>query len=111
MRWQAPAVGAAPLLPGLLPTAAHAAAPNRPDFPLVKGGAAVDLFVDSADDPAVVRAAGDLQADVERVSGVRPHLRHTVPENAARLVLVGTIGASPVIDRLIARTSGWTSPG
>ncbi|MFD5128718.1 glycosyl hydrolase 115 family protein [Streptomyces olindensis] len=99
------AVGAAPLLaPSLLPAGAAAAAPSaRPDFPLVQGGTAVDVFVDAADDPAVVRAAGDLQADVERVGGVRPRLLHSVPERAGLLVLVGTIGASPVIDRLVRR--------
>ncbi|MEU2268346.1 glycosyl hydrolase 115 family protein [Streptomyces olindensis] len=99
------AVGAAPLLaPSLLPAGAAEAAPSaRPDFPLVQGGTAVDVFVDAADDPAVVRAAGDLQADVERVGGVRPRLLHSVPERAGLLVLVGTIGASPVIDRLVRR--------
>ncbi|MET9970097.1 glycosyl hydrolase 115 family protein, partial [Streptomyces sp. NPDC006356] len=97
------AVGAAPLLPGVLPTAARAAS-DRADFPLVQGGTAVELYVDAADDPAVIRAAGDLQADIERVSGVRPVLRHTLPEQAAAgLVLVGTLGASPVLDRLVAR--------
>ncbi|TPQ22775.1 glycosyl hydrolase 115 family protein [Streptomyces sporangiiformans] len=97
------AVGVVPLLPGVLPASAHATESDRPDFPLVRDGAAVDLFVDSADDPAVLRAAGDLQADVERVSGVRPRLLHTVPEKAECVVLMGTIGASPVIDRLIGQ--------
>jgi hypothetical protein len=96
------AVGLAPLLPGVLPPAARAAS-RRPDFPLVRDGVAVDVFVDAADDAAVIRAAGDLQADVERVSGVRPALRHTLPERAAGLVLVGTLGASPVVDRLVAQ--------
>ncbi|GAB2729936.1 glycosyl hydrolase 115 family protein [Streptomyces bullii] len=98
------AAGVAPLLPGLMPaTAAQAAPTGRPGFPLVAGGTAVDLFVDPADDPAVLRAAGDLQADVERVSGVRPRLLHTLPERAEHLVVVGTIGASPAVDRLITR--------
>ncbi|PNG19835.1 glycosyl hydrolase 115 family protein [Streptomyces cahuitamycinicus] len=95
------AAGAAPLLPV---TAAEAApSVRRPDFPLLRDGTAVDVFVDAADDPAVIRAAGDLQADVERVGGVRPRLLHTVPPRAELLVLVGTIGASPVIDRLIGQ--------
>ncbi|WP_037801934.1 glycosyl hydrolase 115 family protein [Streptomyces resistomycificus] len=99
------AVGAAPLLPGVIAAtapAAEAAPSDRPAFPLVRDGSAVDVFVDPSDDPAVVRAAGDLPADVERVGGVRPRLLHTLPERAAHLVLVGTIGASPVIDRLVA---------
>ncbi|MFD7935765.1 hypothetical protein ACFV4T_14790, partial [Streptomyces sp. NPDC059755] len=83
------AVGLAPLLPA----AAHAAsAATRPGFDLVRDGVAVDVFVDAADDPAVIRAAGDLRADVERVCGVRPGLRHTLPERSTALVLVGTLG-------------------
>ncbi|MGC9540595.1 glycosyl hydrolase 115 family protein [Streptomyces sp. UG1] len=98
------AVGAAPVLPAVLPSAAAAAAPKRTDFPLVRGGTAVALYVDAADDPAVIRAAGDLQADVERVSGVRPELRHTLPQTpAASLVVVGTLGSAPVVDRLVAQ--------
>ncbi|WP_406438288.1 glycosyl hydrolase 115 family protein [Streptomyces sp. NBC_01613] len=98
------AVGVAPLLPGMLPAAAHAAASSDgPGFPLVQDGTAAAVFVDAADDPAVIRAAGDLQADVERVSGVRPLLLHALPERAAGLVLVGTLGSSPVIDRLVAQ--------
>ncbi|WP_329416910.1 glycosyl hydrolase 115 family protein [Streptomyces sp. NBC_00704] len=98
------AAGLTPLLPVALPAAAHAAPGSaRPGFDLVRDGVAAEVFVDAADDPAVIRAAGDLQADVERVAGVRPELRHTLPERAAALVLVGTLGASPVIDGLAAR--------
>jgi hypothetical protein len=97
------AAGVTPLLPGVFPAAASAASADRPGFLLVKGGTAVELFVDAADDPAVIRAAGDLQADVERVSGTRPALRHTLPETATNLVLVGTLGTSPVIDRLVTQ--------
>ncbi|ANS63447.1 hypothetical protein SLINC_1223 [Streptomyces lincolnensis] len=96
------AVGVAPLLPALLPSAARAAPSGGPAFPLVRAGTAVDVFVDAADDPAVIRAAGDLQADVERVGGVRPRLLHALPERASLLVVVGTLGASPVVDRLVA---------
>ncbi|MDQ0828893.1 hypothetical protein QF032_000737 [Streptomyces achromogenes] len=101
------AVGVAPLLPAALPSAARAAtagpASARPDFDLVQGGVAVDVFVDAGADPAVLRAAGDLQADVERVTGVRPALRRTLPARATALIVVGTLGSSPVVDRLVAR--------
>lgn len=103
------AAGVVPLLPGTLPATAHAApststgGTGRAEFPLVRGGLAADVFVDAADDPAVARAAGDLQADIERVGGVRPRLLRTVPDKATHLVVVGTIGASPVIDALIAQ--------
>lgn len=51
------AVGAAPFLPALIPADAHASPSGRPDFPLAAEGTAVGIFVDAADDPAVVRAA------------------------------------------------------
>jgi hypothetical protein len=82
--------------------AAETTASGRPDFPLIQNGLATDVFVDAADEAAVVRAAGDLPADIERVSGLRPRLLHTLPTRATHLVLVGTLGASPVIDRLVA---------
>ncbi|MFF7451641.1 MULTISPECIES: glycosyl hydrolase 115 family protein [unclassified Streptomyces] len=95
------AAGVAPLLPGLLPAAtARAAESGRSPFPLVADGTGVDVFVDAGDDHAVIRAAGDLRADIERVSGVRPALVHAPPRKAAGAILVGTLGASPVIDRL-----------
>ena len=37
-------------------------------FPLVQGQQTATLYVDSADWPGVVRAVGDLQADIERVT-------------------------------------------
>ncbi|WP_416981374.1 glycosyl hydrolase 115 family protein [Streptomyces sp. T028] len=97
------ATGVAPLLPAALPASDAAASSNRPDFELVRDGVAVALHVDAADDPAVLRVAGDLQSDVERVTGVRPELRNTLPDGATALVLIGTLGASPLIDRLAAQ--------
>ncbi|MGW0708757.1 glycosyl hydrolase 115 family protein [Streptomyces sp. NPDC002643] len=68
-------------------------APVPGGFPLV--GAPV--VVSPEDHPGVVRVAGDLRDDIERVTGVRPG------SSAAReVVLVGTIGRSPLIDGLIA---------
>lgn len=47
--------------------------PSSQDFPLVGAdGEAASIAVDSTEDRAVRRAAEDLAADVERVSGVRP---------------------------------------
>ncbi|HEX8631909.1 MAG TPA: glycosyl hydrolase 115 family protein [Catenuloplanes sp.] len=95
------AAGAVPLIPAV---SAVTAAPARAAaaFPLVASGVAADLYVDSADDVAVTRAVGDLRADVERVSGLRPAVRDTTTGLTRSAVLIGTIGRSPVIDRLIA---------
>ncbi|MFF7977802.1 glycosyl hydrolase 115 family protein [Streptomyces sp. NPDC007901] len=55
------------------------------------------VVVSDEDHPGVVRVAGDLRDDLERVTGVRPG--STI---ARRVVLVGTIGRSPLIDGLVA---------
>ncbi|MEV0558417.1 glycosyl hydrolase 115 family protein [Streptomyces sp. NPDC050597] len=55
------------------------------------------VVVSSEDHPGVVRVAGDLRDDIERVTGVRPG-----SAVAREVVLVGTIGRSPLIDGLIA---------
>src|SRR3954466_16284161 len=41
-------------------------------FQLVNDGAAAPILFDSQDYPGVVRAARDLQADVDRVTRIRP---------------------------------------
>src|ERR1044072_593839 len=78
---------------GTDPGAYSAFSPKAGAFPLV--GAPV--VVSPEDHPGVVRVAGDLRDDIERVTGVRPG--GTVAREA---VLVGTIGRSPLIDRLVA---------
>lgn len=57
----------------------------------------VPVVVSPDDHPGVVRVAGDLRADLERVTGTRSGA--TI---ARRAVLVGTIGRSPLIDGLVA---------
>ncbi len=97
------AVGALPLAPAAATLlAAEPAFAAGDGFPLVAGGVAADVFVDAADDVAVRRAAGDLQADIERVSGVRPTLTNKTAGLSRTAVLIGTIGHSPVIDKLVA---------
>lgn len=68
--------------------------------PLVADGVAAALVVDAGDWPGVVRAARDLQADVNRVTGITPALVSPGPAPGAAAVIIGTIGRSPIIDRL-----------
>jgi len=70
-------------------------------FPLVQNQSAAPVLVSSDDFSGVRRAAADLQADVERVSGIRPALTKNERTPARLTVIVGTIGKSPVIDRLV----------
>ncbi|MCX6873058.1 MAG: glycosyl hydrolase 115 family protein [Verrucomicrobia bacterium] len=70
-------------------------------FPLASPTAAADVFV-AADDWQVAQiAARDLAADVERVTGRKPEVKHATRELTENAVLVGTLGKSPVIDGLV----------
>ncbi|HEY2434679.1 MAG TPA: glycosyl hydrolase 115 family protein [Vicinamibacterales bacterium] len=69
-------------------------------FTLAEKGSATPIWVDAADWPGVVRAAGDLQADVGRVTGTTPAIVHDAAAAGGGVVIVGTLGRSPLIDRL-----------
>ncbi len=70
--------------------------PRPGSFALVENGSAAALRVDAADWPGVQRAARDLQADVNRVTGIAPAWNTA----ARKMILIGTVGKSPVIDQL-----------
>ncbi len=78
------------------------AGPPRDPFNVVMAGAAVDIYVDAADFPSVVRAVGDLRADVQRVSGTAPAIKNATTGLSATAIMVGTLGKSPAIDALVA---------
>nr|WP_315216422.1 glycosyl hydrolase 115 family protein [uncultured Duganella sp.] len=68
---------------------------------LANAGRAATIYVDKADHPGVLRAARDLQEDIASVSTARPALEHTGKPNGADVIIIGTIGKSPLIDQLI----------
>jgi len=70
-------------------------------FPVVHMKSAAGIYVDPADWPGVIRAAGDLQADIERVTGCRSEIHRSAGGLGSNVILVGTIGKSPIIDGLI----------
>ena len=80
------------------PTYIHNAA-SKGSFALAANGKAATIYVDSTDYQGVLRAAGDLQADIKRVTGIQPAVGSSAPRG--EIVLVGTISKSPIIDRLI----------
>lgn len=71
-------------------------------FTLVARGSAAPIVVSADDYPGVVRAVGDLQADIERVTGVKPAVSTGQVPVGHDVVLVGTIGHSPLVDALVA---------
>ncbi len=72
--------------------------PAAGTFTLAASGKAPPLVVSSQDYPGVVRVVGDLRDDINRVTGITPAVAtDTVPAGASEVVLVGTIGLSPLI--------------
>jgi hypothetical protein len=71
------------------------------DFVLAEKGETATIYVDSGDWPGVIRAAGDLQADINRVTGKSPAIINEANGLSKNAVIIGTIGKSPVIDKLI----------
>ncbi len=71
------------------------------DFPLVRDKQAAPLFLDSADYAGVLRAASDLQADIERVGQIKPALVTQSAPAGNAVVIAGTLGKSPLIDGLV----------
>ena len=70
-------------------------------FPLVAGGKAAALYVSEDDWAGVQRAVRDVQADVKRVTGREPLMLTDAPAGAQPVVLVGTLGHSALIDKLV----------
>lgn len=76
---------------------------KRGSFVLVGEKSQAQIYVDSNDYPGVVKAAHDLQRDVEKVTGKNLALINNRQEMGKSVVIIGTIGKSRIIDRLIAR--------
>lgn len=95
----------------LQPICAHAlgepkyvrTSPVAGGFVLAANGQSASLLVSDEDWPGVIRAAGDLSQDVERVAGHVPLLVKDAAQAKSDIVIVGTIGKSPLIDALIRK--------
>lgn len=63
---------------------------------------ASELIIDTDDFPGVIRAAKNLQNDIEKVTGKKPELNNLISAQSKAIVLIGTLGKSKLIDRLVA---------
>lgn len=75
--------------------------PAAGDFPLVHQGNAAGILLDAGDHPGVLRAAGDLQTDIGRVTGIRPELLTEKRQHGNPVVIAGTLGQSTLVDELV----------
>ncbi|EMA59717.1 glycosyl hydrolase 115 family protein [Halorubrum lipolyticum] len=76
--------------------------PRAADVPLVQGRTVADVYVDEADAAVAGVAASDLRDDIERVTGERPALRHSLEDCSDTAVVVGTVGRSAGVDACAA---------
>jgi hypothetical protein len=74
--------------------------PGPGSFALADQNAAA-ILTDTNDWPGVLRAADDLQADLARVTGKTPAVVNGLESGQKNLVIVGTIGKSEIIGRLV----------
>jgi hypothetical protein len=72
-------------------------------FTLAANGQAAPLLVSDEDWPGVIRAAGDLSQDIERVTGHAALMVKNASEAKGEIVIIGTIGKSPLIDELVRK--------
>ena len=74
------------------------------DFKLLADAtSSLPIVVDANDEKGVLRAAGVLSSDLQKVLGVAGTVKNKVPEQAKNLILVGTLGHSRLVDDLVAR--------
>lgn len=76
--------------------------PESGSFTIAEPNKPSALYVDSADYAGAVRAVGDLQADIGRVTNLTAPIVHDARIPAARAIIIGTIGRSQCIDQLIS---------
>ena len=84
-------------------------------FPLFAQGKATVILVDPHDDAGILRAARNLQADLEKRGPARPEIGTAIPKHATNLIVIGSLEKSRWIKDLLDRgalsdaglTGGW----
>src|SRR5271166_6174453 len=69
-------------------------------FPIAQAKTCATIYVDPADYPGVIRAAGDLQADIARVTNCTPAITHDTGALPAHVIVIGSLERSPLVKRL-----------
>ena len=75
--------------------------PTPGSFVIVQDKVLAAIYVDPNDHAGVVRAAHNLQADIGRVTGRTPPSTKLEADLSAATIIVGTVGKSAMIDRLV----------
>ncbi|MDH7603392.1 MAG: glycosyl hydrolase 115 family protein [Melioribacter sp.] len=70
-------------------------------FTLSAYGKSAPIIYSSKDYPGVIKVIKHLQNDIEKVTGAKPQLINDDIINDKEIIIVGTLGKSPLIDKLI----------
>ncbi|MFH1198183.1 MAG: glycosyl hydrolase family 8 [bacterium] len=70
-------------------------------FVLSENGKSAPIVVSSKDYAGVIRVANQLQKDIESVTTAKPEIVTDEIPTANEIIIIGTIGKSPIIDKLI----------
>jgi Glycosyl hydrolase family 115/Gylcosyl hydrolase family 115 C-terminal domain len=79
------------------------ATPQVGGFSIVDQGRSTAILVDPEDHPGVIRAVGDLQSDIKRVTGTTSQILQRSDARPGEAIIIGTIGKSKLIDQLVIR--------
>ncbi|WP_259069888.1 glycosyl hydrolase 115 family protein [Mucilaginibacter sp. X4EP1] len=83
-------------------TSAYISENNGPGyFCLSANGSSAPLYSSETEYPGVIRAIKSLQADIKSVTNAEPKFETGNLANTKQIVLIGTIGKSPLLDKLI----------
>ncbi len=74
---------------------------GKGDFTLSTQGKSAPLYISTQDFPGVIRALRDLQTDIKKVTNAEPRLSTDNIPSGKEIVIVGTLGKNPVIDKLV----------
>jgi len=74
---------------------------GKNEFVLSASGKSTPLFISSTDFPGVIRALNDLKTDIGKVTNHEPAVAFDKLPTQKQLVIVGTLGKSPVLDQLV----------
>jgi hypothetical protein len=74
---------------------------GKDSFTLSASGKSTTLFISSKDYPGVIRALKDLKTDIGKVTDTEPAIAFDELPLQKEVVIVGTLGKSPIIDQLV----------
>lgn len=71
-------------------------------FSIVEGTTTASILYDPSDYKLIQKSASFLADDIEKVTSKKPEVLTSINQANGNLIIIGTIGNSPLIDRLIA---------